>query len=343
MTEWNFLYPLFVYRTDGTVYRWSVLSLINRTGPRVTPAGPGDSSDKGSFDVWPVYFSRETGAPDTSYHALFPIAGTVKYRLFNERATWVLWPLYLRTENKGALVTSVPWPFVRFISGNGNSGFALWPLFGHRSKPGVYRREFYLWPLIYRNVSNLDESVPTEGHGVLPFYTEESAPGMTSENYLWPFFGYTDRTSPYRYHETRFGWPLFVQGRGDDHFRNRWGPFYTRSMIKGVDKTWYLWPLVRREKWTDAGLTQSKTQFFFFIYWSLRQSSPTNPALAPAQKTHLWPFFSSWDNGAGRRQFQLLSPIEVFLNDNENVRLLWSPLFALYHYDQPAPGFNQQA
>jgi len=44
------------------------------------------------------------------------------------------------------------------------------------------------------------------------------------------------------------------------------------------------------------------------------------------------------DNGAGARQFQLFSPVDVFLGDNENVRLLWSPLFAIYRYDQPARG-----
>jgi len=85
-------------------------------------------------------------------------------------------------------VNSLPWPFIRVISGNGNSGFALWPLFGWRKKPGLYHREFLLWPLLYRNVSHLDEPQPTEGHGFLPFYTHESSPGVVSENYLWPFF-----------------------------------------------------------------------------------------------------------------------------------------------------------
>lgn len=334
-TETDLLYPLFVYRTDGTEYRWSVFSLINRMGPESTAAGSGDASDRG-LDIWPVYFSRETGSADTSYHAVFPIFGTVKNRFYVDRSTWVLFPLFLHTQSKGAIVNSMPWPFIRVISADGNSGFALWPLFGWRKKPGFYHREFVLWPLIYRSVSHLDEPQPTEGHGFLPFYTHESSPGVVSENYLWPFCGYTDRTAPYHYHETRYFWPFFVQGRGDDHYRNRWGPFYTHSVIKGDDKQWYAWPFYRREQWTDAGLLQTKTQFFYFLYWSMVQRSATNPALASAQKTHVWPLYSYWDNGAGRRQFQLFSPIDVFL-DNENTHLLWSPLFAIYRYDQPAP------
>ncbi len=78
-------------------------------------------------------------------------------------------------------------------------------------------------------------------------------------------------------------------------------------------------------------------QVLFFVYWSLTQRSATNPALAPAHKTHLWPLFSSWNNGAGLRQVQVLSPFEVFFPTNEPVRQLYTPLFALYRYDQRAP------
>src|SRR5206468_10740909 len=66
-----------------------------------------------------------------------------------------------------------------------------------------------------------------------------------SETYLWPFFGYSDRTAPASYHEIRYLWPLFVQGRGD-HYINRWAPFYTHSVNHGYDKQWFLWPVLRR-------------------------------------------------------------------------------------------------
>jgi len=295
VSEQSLLYPFFVYRTNGEWYTWSIFNLINRHGQQ-TPAA--DAQDKG-FDVWPFYFSRETGSPESSYHALFPIAGTVKNRLFNERATWALFPLYLRTENHGLIATSAPWPFIRIVSGSGNSGFALWPLFGRRGKPGVYHSEYYLWPLIYRNVSHLDEATPTEQVGVLPFYARDRSAESVSETYLWPFFGYTDRTSPYRYHQTNYFWPFLVQGRGDDRYRNRWAPLYTHSIINGTDKTWVMWPLLRREQWTATGLVHTKNQFLYVLYWSHQQRSASNPQLAPAEKRHMWPFFSAWDRRRG--------------------------------------------
>ena len=129
-----------------------------------------------------------------------------------------------------------------------------------------------------------------------------------------------------------------MQGRGDDHFVNRWGPFYTHSIVEGMDKTWSPWPLLRRAHWTEAGVEQTKTQVLFFIFWRLEQRSATNPAAAPAEKTYLWPLLSTWDNGAGRRQLQILSPLEGMFANQPEVRAAWSPLFAVWRYDQRAPG-----
>ena len=331
-TESDFLYPLLIHREGEVDHRWSLLSLVNFDGPK-DPAAPGVRR----FEVWPFYLSRDTGDAATSYHAVFPLQGTVFDRFGYDRVTWTLFPLYGRFERHGVTTTTVPWPIVKIIEGDGHHGFALWPLFGWRTKPGVYREQYYLWPLIYKNEAKLGEPQPEVALGVLPFYAREQQAGALSETYLWPFFGYTHRTAPDRYDETRWFWPLWVQGRGDNRRINRWAPFYTHSAIKGDDKHWVLWPLFREEKWNDNGLAQTKTQFLYLIYWSLQQRSLTHPALAPAQKTHLWPLLSYWDDGAGRRQLQVLSPLEVLFPYNEPVQLAYSPLFALYRYDQCAP------
>ena len=328
-----FVYPLFTWEKEPGYRSFSFFQLINRR--RSTE--PGQLEVRG-FDVWPFYFSKDTGNPATTYHALFPVAGTIKERLGYDRIHFVLFPLYLQTEQAGAQVTHAPWPFLRFIDGAGHHGFELWPLFGRRGRAGDYDSQFYLWPFAYKSVKHLSDPQPDVKLGVLPFYTRETAPGLISENYVWPFFGYTHRTEPERYNEQRYLWPFLVQGQGDVRNVNRWAPFYTHSVIKGYDKTWFVWPLFRHARWTESGLVQEQNQVGWFLYWSLTQRSATNPAAAPGHKTHLWPLFSSWDNGAGQRQFQLLSPFEVFFPTNEPIRLLYSPLLAIYRYDQRAPG-----
>ena len=329
----SFLYPLFTWRKQAGYTSFSFYQLVNDSREQeVERAGVHH------FDVWPFYFSRDTGDPATSYQAFFPFGGTIKQRLGKDRIHFVAFPLYSFVEKGEKQTTHAPWPFLRFIGGGGYHGFEFWPLFGRQGRDGDYDRQFYLWPLIYKSATHLSEPEPDVKFGVLPFYTRDTGPGYISENYVWPFFGYTHRTLPKRYDERRYLWPFLVQGRGDTNYVNRWAPLYTHSVIKGYDKTWAPWPIYRHATWTDGDIAQEKNVVFFFLYWSLTQRSTTNPAAAPAHKTHLWPLFSSWDNGAGRHQVQFLSPLEIFFPTNEPVRQLYTPLFALYRYDQRAPG-----
>ncbi len=325
----NALYPFFTWQREGAYRSFSFFQLVNSRTDAADTAHPDQH-----FDVWPFYFSREAKDPAESYRALFPFGGTIKNRFGKDRISFVLFPLYAHTEKSGRQITHAPWPFLRFIGGEGYHGFEFWPLFGHSAHAGDYERQFYLWPLVYQSTTNLSESTPDVKTGILPFYTRDTGPGYISETYAWPFFGYAHRTMPYRYDEQRYFWPFLVQGRGDDRVVNRWAPFYTHSVIKGSDKTWLLWPLYRHQRWSADGVAQQKNQFLFFLYWSLEQKSLANAAAAPAHKTHLWPLFSAWDNGAGSRQVQALSPFEVFFPGNEPVRQLWSPLFALYRYER---------
>jgi hypothetical protein len=336
-TQVSVFYPLFTYRAGPDNSRWTVFSMINSASPRL-----GTDNKYHAFDLWPFYFSRQTGDPATSYRTFFPIAGTMKNRFGQDTFGFFLFPLYGRFEKNHVVTTTTPWPFVKVMRGEGNRGFELWPLFGQRAKTGAYREQYYLWPLIYKNEHALWTPQPEVKLGVLPFYTREQDADSISENYLWPFFGYTSRTAPYHYHETRYLWPLLVQGRGDERYVNRWGPFYTHSVIKGRDKTWVIWPLWRQIRWDEGRLAQTKTTVLYFLYWSVEQRSLAHPALPPARRTSLWPLFTAWDNGAGRRQVQVLSPFESFFPTNETVRLAYSPLFAIYRYDRRGPDAVRQ-
>lgn len=338
LEAWHFAYPLLSYRRRSYGESWSFFNLINRDV--VTHANRADpEAQTDTFAIWPVYFSRQTGSPESSYRALFPIAGSLPAKFGFDRFTWGLFPLYGRFEKNGVTTTTAPWPFLKVLDGEGNRGVELWPLAGHRAKAGVYREQFLLWPFLQRRDDHLDDPTRTSHQAhFLPFYAVDRRPGYVSETFGWPFFGYVDRTAPYRYHATHYFWPLWVQGRGDQRHVNRWAPFYTHSNMRGYDKTWVAWPLWRQADWRADGLDQSRRQLLYVLYHHTEQRSPTNPDLAPARKLHVWPLLSYWDNGAGRRQAQALSPFEVFMPNNDVVRQLWSPLFAIYRFEQSRPG-----
>lgn len=335
-TEGDFFYPVFIYRADSETYRWILLYFITYSHPRPESyLAQGDQTR--SFDVWPFYFSRQTNSPETSYRALFPVVGTIKNRFQYDQLSWVVWPLYFRSEKNGTVTTSTPWPFIKVTRGT-DQGVTLWPVAGWSTLHDGSKRNFFLWPLGWNNTLQPPEdappgTAPIHQVGLLPFFTKETGPELSNTDFLWPFFGETTRTAPVHYHEVRYLWPLFVQGRGDVRMVNRWAPIYTHSLFKGTDKTWYLWPLVRKTKWTEGKAANDKTQILYLVYWNLEQRSLTNPNAAPANRTHLWPFFSHWDNGAGHTQFQLFSPFDVFWPHNQQVRESWTPLFAIYRSD----------
>ncbi len=348
-TDAYVLYPLFHWHISPFQTRWTLLNLINWSTDHPNPRPPlaanptPRSSETGGFDLWPFYFSRRAAHPAQSYRALFPIYGEIKNRLGNGSWRWVFFPLYGRFEKNGVVTTTAPWPIVKVMRGDGNSGWELWPLYGQHAKPGAYREWFALWPLIYKKESALWQAVPDREFAFLPFYSSEHHADFTRVNFAWPFLGTTHRTAPFRYDETRYFWPFLVQGRGDERLINRWAPFYTHSVIKGVDKTWILWPLWRQQTVDKGRVTETRRQLLYFLYHDTQQVVTANPSAAPARKTHLWPLFSRRDDGHGHLQFQALSPFEVFFPHNDPVREAYSPLLALYRYDRPAPGTSSHS
>ncbi len=338
------LYPFLSYRTDGAMFQWSFFELIRRWGRRAgAPAPTSAFEENDEFEVFPFWFSRTTADAERNYRALFPIAGTVKNKLTFERLSWVLFPVYVENEKRGATTRYFPWPFLRRTEGTAQ-GWGVWPLYTTVERPGVSRLQTWLWPLGYDSVRQPAPDAaagtpPRHDIGALPFYARSTGPGLVSEDYLWPFFGYTTRTQPVPYRETRYFWPFFMQARGDDgKMVNRWAPFYSHSLSKGVEKRWYVWPLLRHAAWDERDLLRERTQFLYFLYWRERQSLLRRPEAPAAQLTHVWPLVSTWDSGAGRSQWQFPSPLEVFFPGNEKVRLAWSPFFALARHEQRAPG-----
>lgn len=334
--SFHLLYPLFNLRQRPYGTSWDVFTLLRSES--FTPGSEREREDSASgagisrsFQLFPILFWKDDPDPDRSYLGIFPIAGEVQNVFGYDEITWLLFPLTARMIRGDVTTHAMPWPFIRVVRGPETRGFHLWPIYGNVTREEVSSHRYWLWPLGYHVQRELSKEEPYEAFGFLPFYSSSSSERAVSSTFIWPFFGYTDSHDP-EYHETRYFWPLFVQRRGAS-YRNRWAPFYTRSTRSGTDTRWIMWPLHRSSTWEQQGLRNKRSQFLYFLYWSNVQSSTANPELAPAIKQHVWPFYSYWDDGAGRRQFQTLSPFEVFFPFNDIVRQKYSPLFAFYRMD----------
>lgn len=327
--EGHLLYPLVnVTFEDGDAFG-NVYSLLSWTY--------APSADYYALEAFPFLFFVNAADPDDSYAALWPLGGTLKQFFGRDRVDFILWPLYIRTadDRDEEVRYSMPWPFLQVLTGPNSSGWGLWPLYGHFQRDSDYDHTWALWPLYYRYYDKLDQEKPYFRTGFLPFYTTETAPGLLSESFGWPFgFGYTRAWGPRPdYRETRYLYPFFVQGRGEEKYVNRWLPLYTHEVRGEAWKRWYLWPLLKREGGTTGnGLTRDRTSLLYFLYWDETQRHPTRGF--ESRKTFVWPLFAYWDDGIDRRQFQMLDPLTVFFQRNQAVRENWTPLFALYRYDR---------
>lgn len=327
-----FLYPLFSHTTTECGTNWNMFGLI---------AGC-NSNERNKITIFPLLFSNRTCDSCTSYFAIFPLGGTIRNYLCMDSITWAFFPLYLALEQRCTVRHGLPWPFIRWQTGPSSGGSALWPLAGYFWKDCDYEQAYLLWPLIYKRFDCLSEPIPRYRVGFLPFFAYEYSAKKEMTTIIWPFFSHVimhDRN----YVEDQFLWPFFVQGRGDCEYVNRCAPFYSHSIRRGHDKKWFLWPLLKIQHWEDRGVSVTQEQLLYFLFWKQRQRCLTNPCAPEAKKMHLWPLYSYWDNGAGQKQFQFLSPLEVFFPTNRAVRNAYSPLFAIFRHEQIEPGHTRQS
>lgn len=324
------LYPIFSHHRFQGGYNWNMFNLF---------AGGNQCNEK-KLTLFPILLGKQTGDPCTSYSAMFPFGGKVRNFLGKDAIGWLMFPLYLQIEHRGSICHSLPWPFIRWQTGPDSGGLALWPIFSHFWKEGEYDHGNLLWPLIYEWHDDLSCPVPSIRKGFLPFYAYEDSARRYSWTVIWPFFSHIEMRNR-NYVEDHLFWPFFVQGRGDNEYVNRWAPFYTHSIRRGIDKRWYLWPLFKIVDREECGVHINQQQLLYFVFWKQTQRSIENPCWPEAKKVHLWPLYCYWDNGAGKKQFQLLSPFEVFFPTNQAVRNLYSPLFAIFRFEQLCPGHSR--
>lgn len=328
--SFHFLYPAFNYYDYGEHAHWHFFNLLR--------GASWNEGAEGSLQLWPFLFWDDRVKDEEDSFALWPLGGRIRNFFGRDTLDFALWPLYVRTQRKGENGYGTPWPFIQWRTGEA-SGFALWPLWGHFERPGEYDRTFALWPLYYNHYTDLDQEVPSHHFGILPFYARDTADGLLSETFGWPFFGYTRERDPRpRYDETRYFWPLLVQGRGEERHVNRFLPIYTHERRKEAQKWWYLWPLLKREEIDLGFLTRYRTQFLYFLF---RDEHQANEQGFSARKQFLWPFYSYWNDGQGRKQIQALDPITVFFPKDRGARESWTPLFAIFRHDERPDSVRQ--
>jgi len=316
----EYLYPVASRKKEPDLSYFQGLHLLNYD------FGTREEGSGNEFSLYPfIFYGHNPERGD--YFAFFPLGGKIYEKFGRDEIRFTLFPVYSQTRKKGTTVTNILWPVFARISGENESGVKVWPLFGAAEKEGVYRKRFYLWPIIFRYDLGLDTENPQHRRLVFPLFVGEESPQVSSRTYLWPFFSY--REDRHRdYEEWNFPWPIFHISRGEYKEGVRFLPLYANERTGVFRKRWFLWPVYKIEETSTEILERRRDRVLYFLYSNVEETVLAEESVRRKQ-VDLWPLFT-YRRLKGVSYFHTLSLLEPFFPENGGIERNWSPLWRLY-------------
>lgn len=319
-SQTDVLYPVFGQKSGIGSSSFHLFHLLNYDfGERET-----GSNNRSYLFPFLFYGQEEQGR----YMAVFPFGGTLYNWFGRDRISFTLFPLYSRTERGSTRVDNLLWPFFARITGENESGYKFWPIYGESSKQGVYRKRFFLWPFFFSESLGLDRDNPVEMQVAWPFYVSKDSPETSYRAVLWPFFSKTvNRVKEYE--SLSAPWPLVRITKGGKYHGLKILPFYADETIDVKRQRWYLWPLYKIEEMHTELIDSRRDRILFFLYSDLEENQfETGDS---KRRVDLWPVFG-YERTNGVSSLHVLSLAEPFFPGNEAIERLWSPLWRIYQH-----------
>lgn len=316
----DILYPLASTGSSEEGSDTQVLKLYQR---HVSHSSTPD--EKRETMLFPFYISgrSEKYGPYTS---VFPIHGDIYERFWRDEYHYTLFPLYGRTVKKGSVSTNYLYPFFNTVSGEGESGFQFWPLYGQSHKEGVYEKRFILWPFYSSETLAKDTDNPVESVNLLPFYASSRSPRRSATYAPWPLCGVV-RDGSGQAVERDFLWPFWMTASGTESSTQRYLPFYAASRVKDSRSHWVMWPLYREETIDSPGFRQEKTSLLYFLFSRSDESWPQ--AGRDRARSSFWPLYAWKRDEDGMRTLTMPALVEPVIW-TDGVERNWAPLWRIF-------------
>lgn len=150
------------------------------------PDSEGAGRDE-DINLWPFVLWGSGDSEEDDYLAIAPFGGTTRGLLGKEKITWFgyPYPIYAAVTDRSYTSHHVLFPLINWIDGPHNSGFRIFPLFGHYERTTlkgdpVYEKTWLLWPLLSWATTGMNEEEPTHSFFLFPFYGHILGPSVTS-------------------------------------------------------------------------------------------------------------------------------------------------------------------
>ncbi|MSN26181.1 MAG: hypothetical protein GJV46_09975 [Geobacter sp.] len=316
----DILYPLASTSSGGGDSSTQIMKIYQKHVSRA-----GTSEEKRDSMLFPFYISGESEKYGP-YQSFFPIHGDIYQRFWRDEYHYTLFPLYGRTVKNGTTTNNLLYPFFNTVSGENESGFQFWPLYGQSAKQGVYSKQFVFWPFYIRESLGLNGDNPTENLSMIPFYASSTSPKRSSTHTPWPFCGVV-RDGQGQVIERDIFWPFWVTAQGKDYSIERFIPFYAKSKVKDSTSDWLMWPIYRHETIDSASFRQDKTSLFYFLF---SRSDESWPELGKDRaRSGFWPLYAWKRDEAGVRLLTMPALTEAVIT-NDRLERNWAPLWRLF-------------
>lgn len=297
----RFLTPFGVSERGGGEYTWQLLP-IARYHERVYENG----DIEWQFLSLPgIYWSRQ---PDGRIaRAWFPFGGVMEHFLSFDKLVFVLFPIYVRSEQHGRTTHNFLFPIFSTTSGDSKeerdrrgetdrhiteegTGFRIWPIYGRERIEQSHEHIFVLWPIFHWQQNELTNPPDKQEFKwfFFPVVGRTTRGSYSSTAVLWPFFGYASdpKTGFWSWDGP---WPIvrLYDDPVDDAHRARFWPLYSSYHGDGLDSKWYLWPFVnvRHEDYEKAELDG----LYVIPFWRSWRRTDVEAGVSSFEK--LWPLY----------------------------------------------------
>ena len=278
------------------------------------------------FLFLPFWYSGRDKSNE-NYFAVFPLGGKINDFFWQDRITFVLFPLYCSSNIKDVQRHDLLWPFITWANGGGKHKFSVIPFYLRSVSDGEWDKTDVLWP-IWTSVKYMypEENgggfilFPLLGHIKLtdqetwmvvpPLFRWSKGKDIQQLNCPWPFFQYSSGET-----DKLYFWPLW--GEKNIHGEKYWFLLLTLISDWEIDRAdhmvdrFMIFPLVFSESktWKEKGRNA--------------ESSPKNATFARYFK--LWPLMSYRREGDTTRWRTLdLWPTKDMANAERNLAPFWT-------------------
>ena len=288
------------------------LGKISRDHSYFLPVYRSNRSEKASdFSFFLIFGGTSEKGP---YGGFFPFYGKMYNRFAKDELGFVMWPVYAYTSDEGAEKKDILWPFFSIYGGT-DKGFKAWPFYGDRDRPGVRRKQFFLWPVFFKEQKNLDTNEPMNSFFALPFYVHAESSTTEYKGILWPFFTY--KKNQYK-EEWNVPWPFVSVTTGETDGYEVF-PFVSKEETDTDRKLHLFWPIYRHNEYTVKEQKYTDTSILAI-----------NRYVKDDRGTffNIWPFFEYEKN---EEDSTFLFP-SIFPFRYEELNRIVKPLVTAYEY-----------